>query len=118
MRPILIIVLSLLVLCGCANPANAPETARQVVLQHVGGTVGTVGPFTRKDRKELESLSPQDRNSANALLDRGALGFLICSPETGATSHAESGALADLIKVDRIIFVHDGMIVGDFAATK
>jgi hypothetical protein len=43
---------------------------------------------------------------------------LICSPETGAAPRAESGALADLIKVDRIIFVHNGQIVGDFAATK
>jgi hypothetical protein len=118
MRSTSIIVLSLLGLGGCANPANAPEAARQVVLQHVGGTVGTVGPFTRKDRKELESLSPQDRNAANALLDRGALGFLICSPENASTPHADSGALADLIKVDRIIFVHNGQIVGDFAAAK
>lgn len=118
MRSASIIVLSLLALCGCANPANAPEAARQLVLQHVGGAVGTVGPFTRKDRKELASLSPQDRNTANALLDRGALGFLICSPENGAAPHTEGGALADLIKVDRIIFVQDGRIVGDFAAMK
>ena len=31
MRSTSIIVLSLLALCGCANPANAPEAARQVV---------------------------------------------------------------------------------------
>jgi hypothetical protein len=118
MRSASIIILSLLMLGGCANPANAPEAARQVVLQHVGGKVGTVGPFTRRDRKELASLSPQDRNTANALLGRGALGFLICSPDDGTTPHAEAGPLADLIKVDRIIFVQDGLIVGDFAATK
>ena len=118
MRTTSIIVLSLLALGGCANPANRPEIARQVVLQHVGGTVGTIGPFNRKDKKELESLSPQDRTTAIALLDRGALGFLICSPDDGTAQRNASGVLADLIKVARIIFVQDGKIVGDFAAVK
>ena len=118
MRTTSIIALSLLALGGCANPANRPEVARQVVLQHVGGTVGTIGPFNRKDKRELESLSPQDRNTAIALLDGGALGFLICSPDDGTTPRNANGVLADLIKVDRIIFVQDGQIVGDFAAAK
>ena len=118
MRSTSILLLSLLVLCGCANPANSPEVARQVVLQHVGGTVGTVGPFTRKDKKELESLSPQDRSTSITLLDRGALGFLICSPDDGTTPRNANGVLADLIKVDRIIFVQNGQIVGDFMAAK
>jgi hypothetical protein len=118
MRSTSIVILSLMMLGGCANPPGGPEIARQVVLQHVGGAVGTIGPFNRKDKKELESLSPQDRSTALALLDRGALGFLICSPETGAAPRNANGVLADLIKVDRIIFVQDGQIVGDFAAVK
>ena len=118
MRRVSIVVLSSLLLPGCANQPGGPEAARQVVSNHVGDGVGTVGPFTRKDKKELASLSPQDRSAATALLDEGALGFLICSREDGTPPPTGGGALADLIKVDRIIFVRGGKIVGDFPAAK
>jgi len=119
MRSLPTIVLLLISLCGCANQPEGPEVAREVVLKHIGDKVGTVGPFNRKDKKELQSLSPQDRSAAIGLLDQGALGFLICSPEgNDPAPTATGGALADLIKVDRIIFVRGGQIVGDFPAVK
>lgn len=118
MRSASIAVLSSLLLCSCASAPGDPEAARGVVLKHIANGVGTVGPFTRKDKKELESLSPQDRTTAAALLDRGALGFLICSPDNGTAARASNGALADMVKVDRIIFVQHAQIVGDFPATK
>jgi len=118
MRSLSPLVLTVLLLCGCANESAGPEAAREVVSNHVGEGFGTVGPFTRKDKKELEALSPQDRSAAVALLDRGAVGFLICSKENGAPSPAAGEALADLIKVDRIILVKNNRIVGDFPAVK
>ena len=118
MRSPSIAVLSLLLLCSCTSTPGGPEAAREVVLKRIGDGVGTVGPFTRKDKKELESLSPQDRTTAAALLDHGALGFLICSPDNGTAAPASTGALADMVKVDRIIFVQNAQIVGDFPAVK
>jgi hypothetical protein len=118
MRSALFVVLSLLMWSGCANPPGGPEAARQVVLQHIGNGVGTVGPFNRRDKAELASLSPQDRSTAVALLDRGAVGFLVFGPDNGTAVHAANGKLADLITVDRILFVQNGQIVGDFLAVK
>jgi hypothetical protein len=100
------------------NSPESPEVAREVVLKRIGDRVGTVGPFTRKDKKELASLSAPDRATATALLDRGALGFLICSPDNGTAPGASNGPLADMVKVDRIIFVQNAQIVGDFPAVK
>src|SRR4051812_26273234 len=120
MRSASLFTLSWLLLSGCASvPDGGPEAAREVVLKNVGEGVGTVGPFNRKDKKELESLSPQDRSAAVALLDRGALGVLVFGPNKEAKRAATtSGALADLVVVDRILFVQRGQIVGDFAAVK
>jgi len=118
MRAVSIVVLGASMGAGCANELGGPEAARQVVSNHVGDGVGTVGPFTRTDKKELASLSPPDRSAATALLDAGALGFLICSREDGAAPPAGGAALADMIKVDRIILVRGGKIVGDFPAAK
>ena len=118
MRTAALAVLSLLFFSGCASETGGPEVAREVVLKHVGEGVGTVGPFNRKDKGELASLSPQDRATAIALLDLGALGFLICSRSDGTTPPTTGGKLADLIKVDRILFVQNGQIVGDFRAVK
>ena len=89
-----------------------------MVLQHVGPGVGTLGPFNRKDKKELGALSPQDRNAAIALLERGALGFLVFGPDDGSKTPTAGAALADFVNVDRIVFVQHGQIVGDFAAVK
>ena len=88
------------------------------MLKHVGDGVGTVGPFNRKDKKELDSLSPPDRSAANALLDHGAVGFLIFRADDGTKSPPAGAALADMVNVDRILFVQHGQIVGDFAAVK
>lgn len=118
MRSVSILVLSLFMLGGCATEPGGPEAARAVVLKRIGDGVGTVGPFNRKDKKELESLSPQDQKAAAALLDQGAVGFLICLPDDGTTPRVTNGSLADLVKVARIMFVLRGEIVGDFPAAK
>ncbi len=118
MRSLPILLVCLLPLCGCASAPDAPEAAREVVLKHVGDGVGTVGPFNRKDKRELASLSATDRAAANALLDRGALGFIVFGPDDGTKTPAAGAALADMVSVARILFVQRGEIVGDFAAAK
>lgn len=118
MHFIALLILSAFLVAGCTSTPGGPEAAREVVLQHVGAGVGTLGPFNRKDKKELGALSPQDRNAAIALLDRGALGFLVFGPDDGSKTPAAGAALADLVNVDRILFVEKGLIVGDFAAVK
>jgi len=117
MRYASIVGLSLL-LGSCSTTPGGAEGAREVVLKHVGDGVGTLGPFNRKDKKELASLSPQDRAAANALLDHGAVGFLVFGPDDGTKSPAAGAALADMVNVDRILFVQHNQIVGDFAAVK
>ncbi len=118
MRSFPFIVLFLSLLCSCSTTPGGPEVAREVVLQHIGPGVGTAGPFNRKDKKELGSLSPQDRSTAITLLDRGALGFLVFGPDNGTQPAATGAALADMVKVDRILFVQGGKIVGDFSAVR
>jgi hypothetical protein len=118
MRRALLLLSCLLTFAGCASSPEAPEAARQVVLKHVGEGVGTVGPFNRKDKKELASLSPADRAAANALLDRGALGFIVFGPDDGTKTAASGAALVDMVNVARILFVQHGELVGDFAAVK
>jgi hypothetical protein len=118
MRRQSLLLLCLLPLFGCASASDAPEAAREVVLKRVGEGVGTVGPFNRKDKRELAALSPTDRAAANALLDHGALGFIVFGPDDGSKSPASGAALADLVNVARILFVRRGEIVGDFAAAK
>lgn len=91
-----------LALFGCAAPPAGTEILREVVLHHVGGDFGTVGPFYKDRKKELDVLVPQDRARAAALLDQGAAGFLIYQP-------GNAGAA-------RIVLVEKDHVVGDFSA--
>lgn len=87
-------------LAGCTTPA-APELSREVVLRHLGGDFGTVGPFTKQRKKELDVLAPADKQAATALLEQGAFGFLI---------YAQGGA-----RPQRVILVAKDKVVGDYA---
>ena len=92
-------------LCGCAATPADSEATREIVLQYLRTDVGTEGPFSNQKKKELEVLSPEDRQRAIELLSHGALGFLIFEPGNASAT--------------RIVFVSKGRIVGDFrAATK
>jgi hypothetical protein len=109
---------SWLALTGCnSGPANG-EADREVVLKYVGGNFGTLGPFSKKTKKELQALSSKDQAAAGELLDRGAVGFVIFGPDDGSKAHTKSGTDADLVNVDRIILVQKGQVVGDFRAAQ
>jgi hypothetical protein len=92
----------ILLLAGCNTAPSDPESTREVALQYIGGDVGTTGPFTRHNQKELEVLSPADRAQAVTVLDRGAQGFAVY----------EAGSPA----ATRIVLVQHGKVVGDFRA--
>lgn len=87
---------------GCATSPTVTETTREVVLKYIGGDFGTAGPFSKHGKKELNVLSPKDRDEAAALLDRGAEGFLIFQPKMAT----------------RVVLVMKGRVVGDFRAVE
>jgi hypothetical protein len=100
--------LILTLLAGCGTSPVASETTREVVLQYLGQAVGTAGPFGKGGKKELDVLSPADRQKAEAMIDGGAVVFLVYGghnaqgePQTGTT---------------RVILVQNNKVIGDFAA--
>src|SRR4051794_11738267 len=90
----------MLLLAGCGSTGGRPEKTREVVLQYLGGDFGTVGPFGRERKKELDVLAPADRTAALALLDQGALGYTIYQ------SNAPTA--------QRMILVAKDKVVGDY----
>jgi hypothetical protein len=110
----------LLALCGCASQQSLveAEAARQVVLSHLGADAKIAGPVSKKERKELEVLSQSDRDRALVLLESGATCFFVFGPDFNTVMHTKDGPIMDFIKVERIIFVSDGHVVGDFPVKK
>ena len=92
----------LISLCGCAMSPTASESTREIVLEYIGGNVGTAGPFSKQGKKELDVLSAKDKSEASALIDRGAVGYLIYEPAAKGTT--------------RIILVLKGKVVADYRA--
>ena len=84
--------------------AGMGEERRQLVLEYVGHEVGTVGPFAKNGLRELDVLSEKDRREAAALIEHGAIGFLVIEPNAGVPN--------------RIVVVSGKRIVGDFPAPK
>lgn len=89
-----------LLLASCGTTPDGAEMTREVVLQYVGGDAGTAGPFSKKGLKELETLAEKYRAEAVALFDRGAVAFVIYTPDHST----------------RVVFVQRGKVVGDFRA--
>ena len=87
---------------GCATSPRDSETAREVVLQYLGSDAGTAGPFAKHQKKELDVLPPKERGEALALLDRGAVAFLVFETRKGGSP--------------RVVLVMSGRVVGDFRA--
>ncbi len=103
----LTILVVLLLAGGCATaPTGGPESTREVVLKYVNADVGTTGPFSKKNPKDLEILSDADRTQASALLDRGAVGFVIYAGSRTANAASET----------RIVLVQAGKVVADYHA--
>jgi hypothetical protein len=84
---------------GCASPADGgPEATREVVLQYLGGNVGTVGPLSKTAKKEFSVLAASEQARAGALIDLGGEAFLVY----------KDAALS------RIVIVAGRKVVGDF----
>ena len=96
--------LLLIVLGGCVTSRVDSETTREIVLNYVGGAGGTAGPFSSQAKKEFGVLSPKDQQEASALIDRGAVAFLVFEAGNGTAV--------------RIVLVHKGGVVGDFRSVK
>ena len=101
-----LLCLSVLALAGCASAPTDIEGTREVVLKYLNADVGTTGPFSKRNPKDLEVLADGDRAQAHALLDRGAVGFVIFAGPRSANTGAET----------RIVLVQAGKVVGDFRA--
>ena len=101
-----VFTLLVVLLSGCATSSSDPETTREVVLKYLNSDVGTTGPFSKRNPKDLEILSPADRTQATALVDRGAVGFVIFGGAQKPGS--ETGG--------RIVLVQNGKVVGDYWA--
>ena len=101
---------------GCASGPGTAETEREIVLQYVGVDVGTAGPFTKKSSRELDILADKDRSAAAALLNRGAVGFLVYAktPNVGNTTATNSPPNKQL--GPRVILLQHGRVVGDYKA--
>lgn len=98
-----------LVLAGCGTSAVDAESTRGVVLQYLGGDVGTAGPFRQNGKKELGVLSDADRRKAERLIDDGAVVFLVYG--TNAAAAPVSGGSGG---ATRVVLVQNGRVVGDF----
>lgn len=99
-------VASLLLLGGCATPRGA-EATRNLVLQYLGGDVGTAGPFGQGGKKELTILTEAERKEAESLIDRGAVMFLVYGGSVAARNNPDAGA-------SRVVLVQDGKILRDY----
>jgi hypothetical protein len=94
----------ILIAGGCAGSPVSGEEHRELVLQYVGHDVGTVGPFSTKEKRELDVLSEKDRKEAVEMLARGAQAFLVIEPSASVPN--------------RIIVLSGKQVVGDFPAPK
>jgi len=103
MRTLFVVLLTLL-LGACAAAPTTSEERREVVLEYVGHEVGTVGPFSKKGQRELDGLSEKDRKEVLALIEHGAVGFLIIEPNASLPN--------------RVIVVSGKRIIGDFPSPK
>lgn len=106
-------LLPLLLLGGCGTSPTNSETTREVVLQYLGGDVGTAGPFGKGGKKELDVLTPADRQAAEALIDRGAAMFLVYGANAANAADAQAAAAGG---ATRVVLVQGGRVVGDFRA--
>jgi hypothetical protein len=96
-------IFALLLLAGCGTSPIDTESTREIVLQYLGGQVGTAGPFAAKAAKrEADILGEADRRSAEALIDRGAVVFLVNGERAGTTG------------ASRVILVQNNKVVGDY----
>lgn len=109
-------LLGTLLLAGCNTGPTRNESDREIVLQYVGGEVGTAGPFSKKAARELDILAEPDRSKSVALLERGAVAFFIYQKTAGAPAAAKSAAGSNPASGTRVIVVHNRQIVGDFRA--
>jgi hypothetical protein len=99
-------ILFVLLAGGCATSPGGPESIREVALKYVNADVGTTGPFSKKNSKDLEILSDADRAQASAWLERGAVGFVIFASSRAANAASET----------RIVLVQAGKVVADYHA--
>ena len=102
----LTIFVVLLLAGGCATAPSDSESTREVALKYVNADVGTTGPFSKKNPKDLEILSDADRAQASAWLGRGAVGFVIFAGSRAANAASET----------RIVLVQAGKVVADYHA--
>lgn len=100
----------LILVAGCATAPTTSETEREIVLKYVAIDVGTVGPFTKKGKQELNILSEKDRAAAAALLEQGAIGFVVY-PKAASSSPTNP---ADRRPGARVILLQHDRVVGDF----
>jgi hypothetical protein len=92
---------ALLVICSsCATAPSDTEATRKVVLKYVHHGVGTEGPFSKGAQRQLAGLAEQDRSAVVALLEHGAVGFLVLEPTPTLPN--------------RVIVVSKGKVVGDY----
>ena len=95
--------LLLLFCASCATQPGGVETTREIVLKYVAHDVGTVGPFAKHATREPALLAAEHKAQVLALLDRGAVGFLIIEPNPATPNH--------------VVMVLKDKIVGDFPTT-
>jgi hypothetical protein len=107
-------LLIITLLAGCGTTAMDSESTREIVLQYLGidAAVGTAGPFGKGGKKEIDVLSAADRKQVEALIDRGAVLFLVYA----VTPAAAGESPAPGSNVSRVIVVQGGKVVGDFRA--
>ena len=106
-----------LAVSGCTTPQSQidGEAARAVVERYINNSdAKALGPLTWKTSEDFQHLSDVDRQKASELLAQGVLGFSVCVPDYSLIIHTSKGPLLDMIKIDRIVFVRDTQIVGDF----
>lgn len=107
-------LVGIVLLAGCATGPTRNESDREIVLQYVGGEVGTAGPFGKKAARELDILADTDRTKAVALLERGAVAFFIYQKTPGAASAA--AAAKNPASGTRVVVVLNRQIAGDYRA--
>jgi hypothetical protein len=95
-------LVGVLLLAGCASSPGNSEATREIVLQYLGGDGGTAGPYGKQAKKEFGILTPADRTAAEALIDRGAVAFIVF--QAGASS------------ATRVVLVQQGRVVADYRA--
>jgi hypothetical protein len=112
-----VITVACIAICGCASPQAKREKA--TVVAYLGGwwMEKTSGPFSFERTDELDVLRPPRRSAAMALLNDGAVFFLVFkSDESVVHENGQTSWPRGMTKVARIVFSKGGKIVGDFRA--